>query len=177
MTNAELAILSLIIEAPRHGYEIEQIIEERGMRAWTEIGFSSIYYLLKKLEKGGWVVGLVQQEPGRGPARRVYRVTPEGERAWHDATLRLLSEPSMSSQSFLQGLANLPGIPQQEAIDALRQYQAGLGERQQAIVQRMEEQQPLPRHVEVLFEFSLVLIDAQTKWLQQFIAELEAGGL
>ena len=44
MTNAELAVLSLVVEAPRHGYEIEQAIAERGMREWTEIGFSSIYY-------------------------------------------------------------------------------------------------------------------------------------
>ena len=39
MTHAEFAILSLIAEAPRHGYEIEQTIEQRGMRDWTEIGF------------------------------------------------------------------------------------------------------------------------------------------
>jgi len=51
MTNAELAILSLVAERPRHGYEIEQVIAERGMRDWTEVGFSSIYYLLKKLEQ------------------------------------------------------------------------------------------------------------------------------
>ena len=35
MTNAELAVLSLVAEKPRHGYEIEQVIEERGMRDWT----------------------------------------------------------------------------------------------------------------------------------------------
>ena len=51
MTNAELAILSLIGEKPRHGYDIEQVIEVRGMRDWTEIGFSSIYYILRKLEE------------------------------------------------------------------------------------------------------------------------------
>ena len=45
MTNAELAILSLIAEQPRHGYQIDQVIQERGMREWTEVGFSSIYYL------------------------------------------------------------------------------------------------------------------------------------
>ena len=55
MTNAELAILSLVAEQPRHGYEIESVIEQRGMRAWTEIGFSSIYYILKKLEKAGLI--------------------------------------------------------------------------------------------------------------------------
>ena len=51
MTEAELAVLSLLIETPRHRYQIEQVIEERGMREWTAVGFSSIYYLLRKLEK------------------------------------------------------------------------------------------------------------------------------
>ena len=32
MTNAELAILNLIAEKPRHGYQIEQVIQDRGMR-------------------------------------------------------------------------------------------------------------------------------------------------
>jgi DNA-binding PadR family transcriptional regulator len=177
MTNAELAILSLIIEAPRHGYEIEQIIEQRGMREWTEIGFSSIYYQLKRLEKSGWVEGQAQQERGPGPARRVYHVTPDGLGAWRDATLRLLSEPSASYRSFLLGLSNLPGIPRDQALPALRQYGERLTERRLRIEQRMREQAPLPRHVEILFEFSLVLIDAQLEWLEQLIAELQAGDL
>ena len=55
MTNAELVILSLIAERPRHGYQIEQVIEEREMREWTELGFSSIYYILNKLEGQGHI--------------------------------------------------------------------------------------------------------------------------
>jgi DNA-binding PadR family transcriptional regulator len=69
LTNAELAILSLIAEQPRHGYEIEGVIEARGMRDWTEIGFSSIYYLLNKLEKDGLVASQLTASRGRGPAR------------------------------------------------------------------------------------------------------------
>ena len=72
MTNAELAILSLIAETPRHGYDIEQTIENRGMREWTEIGFSSIYYLLNKLEKTGFVGSELIATHGRGSARRVW---------------------------------------------------------------------------------------------------------
>ncbi len=30
MTNAEFTILSLIVEQPRHGYEVEQVIEIAG---------------------------------------------------------------------------------------------------------------------------------------------------
>ena len=32
VTDTELAIMSLLAEKPMHGYQIEQIIEESGMR-------------------------------------------------------------------------------------------------------------------------------------------------
>ena len=52
----ELAILGLLCEKPLYGYTIEKIIEERGMRHWTDIGFSSIYYVLKRLESRNLIV-------------------------------------------------------------------------------------------------------------------------
>ena len=55
LTNSELAILGLVAEHPRYGYQVEQDIAARGMREWTEIGFSSIYYVLNKLEAAGWL--------------------------------------------------------------------------------------------------------------------------
>ncbi len=55
LTPAELTVLGLIVEQPRHGYDLEQVIEERGIRQWTDIAFSSIYYVLAKLEKRGLV--------------------------------------------------------------------------------------------------------------------------
>jgi DNA-binding PadR family transcriptional regulator len=69
MTKAELAILGLVAEKPRHGYEIEGVIEARGMRDWTEIGFSSIYYLLKKLEDKGLVTGQLEKASESGMKR------------------------------------------------------------------------------------------------------------
>ena len=42
LSDAEFAILSLLGEDDHHGYEIEALIEARGMREWTAIGFSSI---------------------------------------------------------------------------------------------------------------------------------------
>ena len=78
MTNAELAILGLIVEQPRHGYEVEQVIDERGMRDWTEVGFSSIYFLLNKLEKAGSILSHIEPAAGRGPSRKVYHPTQKG---------------------------------------------------------------------------------------------------
>ena len=50
---SELALLTILVEGPQHGYQLEQVIEGRGLREWTEIGFSSIYYLLGQDAEGG----------------------------------------------------------------------------------------------------------------------------
>ena len=107
MTNAELTILSLIAEQPRHGYDIEQVIEQRGMRDWTEVGFSSIYFLLNKLEKDGMVKSRLEKSQGKGPARKVYSITAEGKRAHTQGSLAALSTPTSSSRPTPEAASGL----------------------------------------------------------------------
>ena len=173
MTNAELAILSLTAETSRHGYEIEQVIEARGMREWTEIGFSSIYYLLKKLEKAGLVESELVPTQGRGGAKRVYQITNEGRTALHTATLDALSQPQNSYPTVLLGIANLPILSAEETVTALRSYQEGLAERVAHVTAQLEEQLPLPNHVELLFNHSLTMLQAEMDWVQTTIQKLE----
>jgi DNA-binding PadR family transcriptional regulator len=175
MTNAELAILSLIAEQPRHGYDIEQIIEERGMRDWTEIGFSSIYYLLKKLEKDGMLEGHLQQPGGKGPARKVYSITSDGQHTLAESALAALSTPKSGSRPFLLGLSNLPIIPTEQLLDALNSYATKLEESMQHMGTRAEEQRPQPPFVEAMFDYSRVLAEAELIWIRDFMQEVEAG--
>ncbi|MCD4753095.1 MAG: PadR family transcriptional regulator [Anaerolineaceae bacterium] len=174
MTNAELAILSLVAECPRHGYEIEQIIEARGMREWTEIGFSSIYYLLKKLEKAGLVKSQLIPTQGRGSERRVYQVTTEGRAAFSEATLEALSHPTQSYPSILLGIANLPIVSREQTLGALRLYRDEVAEHLEHVAARAETQRPLPDHVEWLFDYSLRMLEAEKSWVEQIIQEMEA---
>jgi len=177
MTNAELAVLSLVAERPRHGYEIEQVIAERGMRDWTDVGFSSIYYLLNKLEEGGLIEGQLQNSEGRGPARKVYEITQKGWRAQVEATLQALSSPQQGAVPFLLGLSNLPIVPRERAVGAVDEYMQRLEERRGELLQRTEEQRPLPPFVEAMFDYSLTLIEAELNWMRKFKREMEAGNV
>jgi DNA-binding PadR family transcriptional regulator len=172
MTNAELAILGLVADEPRHGYEIERVIEERGMRDWTEVGFSSIYYLLKKLERAGYVESELE-EAARGPARKVYRASPSGEEALRTGVLDALSVPKRCYLPLQLGLSHLPGIPTGEAIAALGQYHDALAERRAYVSERWQRQKPLPLFVEAMFEHSLTMIEAELSWVKDFIEKLE----
>jgi DNA-binding PadR family transcriptional regulator len=177
MTNAELAILSLVAERPRHGYEIEQVIEERGMRDWTEIGFSSIYYLLNKLEKAGLTEGQLQQPEGRGPARKVYNITQQGWQAQITGSVEALATPQHASVPFLLGLSNLPIIPREQALKSLNIYVEQLEGRMQLLLRRVEEQRQLPPFVEAMFDYSRRMAEAELNWMRDFIKEVEAGNV
>ena len=178
MTNAELAILNLVVEQPRHGYEIEQIIEARGMRGWTEIGFSSIYYLLKKLEEKGLLESRLQNAEGRGPARKIYQVTPQGQSEWYSQSLEtlrnslaLLRGTTFSRQPvpFLMGLSVFPALAVEDRVAAIDEYINSLEDRLEQMQSSAEKQRPIPPHVEAMFDYSQTLLTAEIDWLKSFL--------
>jgi DNA-binding PadR family transcriptional regulator len=129
LTNAELAVLSLIVERDMHGYEMEAVIQERGMRNWTEIGFSSIYHILGLLEREALIGSRLERAPGKGPARKIYAISEEGRRRYEVEAIRALSTTQRPYPLFLQGLAALPGLDAEKAVAALALYRRGLAER------------------------------------------------
>ena len=76
--SAELLILSLVEARPRHGYEISKLIEQRSDGA-VRFHAASLYPLLYRLEKRGWVDGHWVEKAGQR-RRRYYRLTPQGRK-------------------------------------------------------------------------------------------------
>ncbi len=173
MTNAEFAILSLIAEHPRHGYEIEQLIQARGMREWTEIGFSSIYYLLKKLEKSGLIEADPNAGDAKGPKRKVFKLTRDGGTACRAATLEALSQSHKNFPPVLLGMANLPAVAPADALSALRSHHGELLGQLDGVAARQASQQPLPFFVDAMFDHGRTMLAAEIDWLERTIDLLE----
>ena len=76
--SAELLVLSLVEARARHGYEVGKLIEERSGGA-LRYNIASLYPLLYRLEKRGWIKGQWVEKPGMR-RRRYYRLTPTGRR-------------------------------------------------------------------------------------------------
>ncbi len=98
--SAELLVLALLEECPRHGYQIAQLIEER---SGGDLSFhvTSLYPILyhlenRKLVKSRWV-----EKPGQR-RRRYYRITPTGSRR--------LAQHRRRWEDFLQALTRVAGL-------------------------------------------------------------------
>jgi transcriptional regulator len=76
--SAELLILSLLEVRPRHGYDVSKLIEQRS-RGTLRYHAASLYPLLYRLEKRGWVQGRWVEKSGQR-RRRYYRLTPQGRK-------------------------------------------------------------------------------------------------
>jgi transcriptional regulator len=76
--SAEILILSLVEDRPRHGYEIAKLIESRS-EGVLEFHVASLYPMLYRLERRGWIDGRWIEKPGQR-RRRYYRLTPAGRK-------------------------------------------------------------------------------------------------
>jgi PadR family transcriptional regulator len=98
--SAELLILSLLEAQPRHGYDIGTLIEQRS-RGRLRFNVASLYPLLYRLEKRGWIQGRWVEKPGQR-RRRYYRLTAEGK--------KILKAQRNSWQEFVEAINRITGI-------------------------------------------------------------------
>jgi transcriptional regulator len=92
--SAELLILSLVDTRPRHGYEISKLIDQRSAGA-LRFQVASLYPLLYRLEKRGWIQGRWVEKAGQR-RRRYYRLTTQGR--------EVLASQRRGWQTFVQAV-------------------------------------------------------------------------
>jgi transcriptional regulator len=90
--SADLLILALIEDRPRHGYEIGRLIGERSQGALS-YHVASLYPTLYRLEDRGLIEGRWVEKVGQRK-RRYYKLTPLGRR-------RLAKERTTWQQFFV----------------------------------------------------------------------------
>ncbi len=178
ISDREAAILGLLCESPRYGYELEKIIEERGMRVWTEIGFSSIYYVLKRLESREYIQSEVKDVEGR-PSRRVYTVTEKGQTAMKEKVKSVLSQNKKVISPFDLGIAYHYVLEPEEVLGCLTQYIESLDERKAVLERsiREKEKEGAKYRVIALFLRPLAHVKAEKEWVEQFTEKIKKEGL
>jgi PadR family transcriptional regulator PadR len=97
--SAELMILSLIEDQSRHGYDISKLIEQRSAGT-VKFRVASLYPLLYRLEKRGWIDGRWVEKAGQR-RRRYYRLTKEGH--------RMLAAQRRGWQEFVEAINRITG--------------------------------------------------------------------
>lgn len=93
------ALLNFLAHKPAHGYELIQRINESGFSE-IEADPATIYRNLRRMEEDGLVLSQWETEH-TGPARRSYRLSPEGHQALNYC-VQLITDKVKKMQAFLE---------------------------------------------------------------------------
>jgi len=98
--SAEFLVLSLLDAEPRHGYELQKLIESRSKGVLT-FHVATLYPLLYRMEERGWIVGRWVEKASER-RRRFYRLTPAGRAA--------LATQRQSWKAFVSAINRVAGV-------------------------------------------------------------------
>jgi DNA-binding PadR family transcriptional regulator len=173
LSNAETALLGLLSEEPMHPYRIEQEVKYRDMRSWTGLSMSSIYKLLRKLEKDGMVLGknVVSSE---NRLRKSCEISEKGTAALRKKIESLLSVVEHVSWPIDIGIYNCDLIPRKKACAALNRYRDILSKKAadyKKLLQFLRDSGCPPHRFGVATR-PVFMLEAEMRWVDDYLLNL-----
>jgi DNA-binding PadR family transcriptional regulator len=166
-----LLLLGILRVQSQHGYQINEFIE-RNLCNVTDMKKATAYATLDRLSQAGYVEVQVEQV-GNRPPRRVYAITPTGDRHFHELLRANLAGADRLILPGTIGLMFLDLLPREEAVGYLQQRLADL-----AAQIAIYEHTPPHKHqigVDLAVSRQLALLRADRDWLIATIASLESA--
>ncbi|MHA1712620.1 MAG: PadR family transcriptional regulator [Candidatus Ranarchaeia archaeon] len=176
LSNVETAVLGILFEGEHHGYALEKQVKKRGMRVWTAIGFSSIYYVLKQLEKHELIKSRLDYLTGK-PARRVYTITDKGRKALQDKVTYVLSNFEKMILQFDLGIAFHKILSPDQIILCLGRYLRSLDERATELTQLITQRrvEGAPYRMVLILERALAHVKTERALTEDLVMKLQRG--
>ena len=173
------AVLGSLSERPMHPYEISTMLRARGKDQSIKVNYGSLYSVVAALEKHGFIEALETVREGNRPERTVYQLTEAGSAEFGDWLTELVGTPAREFHPLEAGLAYLPGLPPDRAVELLEQ-------RLKAVDAEIEEMIALhdhmasmefPRIFWVESEFRLALLQAESAYVHRLVEEIRTDTL
>jgi len=180
-------ILGLISEKMHeggcHAYDINKRIEDRGMRAWTNIGldfsFSTIYRTLERLETKKLVKSFEEEIDNR--TRNTYRITDKGYKILRKKVFDVLNNYiGRNDEDFYVAFSMFPILnhEEQEVVftNSLENIKKHKKELEIMLEENLNEFSKMSINVTGLFIHPIKILQADVEFLEIVLKEIKKGG-
>ena len=175
LSHVAFAVLGLVSEHPCHGKDIDERIKKRGMRAWTAIGKSSIYGVLKNLKENNLVESWIEE--GNNRLVKIYKITSKGTRLLKNKIYKILNEfIGRNDPDFYMAFSMLPYLSEEEQIEAFSNSLNSLKKHKIELEKMLEKNSTTPLNVRGLFIHPIKILNTDIEFLIDVIDEIRRGG-
>ena len=162
----ELLLLGLLRQEEMHGYRIVERVEA-DLRYCTDLKKPTVYFLLGRMEKAGWVAR-TRSRQGKRPPRWVYHITEAGEAEFQSLLRHNLSTYAPARFAGDVGLAYLQALPPEEAgqrLQVRRDLIAGA-------LNDLRQAAPRLGPIELVLSHQRAHLESELRWLEALINQL-----
>jgi len=175
LTHVAFAVLGLVSEHPCHGKDINKRIKERGMRAWTAIGESSVYGVLKNLKEKELVDSWSEEENNR--LVKIYKITGKGTKLLKKKIYKVLNEfIGRNDPDFYMAFSMLPYLSEIEQIEVFSNSVITIKKHKLALEEMLDENAKTPLNVRGLFIHPIKILQTDIEFLEMVLDEIKRGG-
>jgi DNA-binding PadR family transcriptional regulator len=168
------AILGLLAQKPRHGYELHSAFSMVvGGAAW-DVKPAQIYTTLERLEESGLVETKSDLGEGREPDRRIYAITKDGREAlknWFDEGVATEHQRDEFYVKLMTGLVSGEADPER----IIQTQRARLFQELHDATAQRDKYDPLIEMAQILLvDKAIMHLEADLRWLDMIEMRLEA---
>jgi DNA-binding PadR family transcriptional regulator len=173
------AVLGSLSERPMHPYEISTTLRARGKDQSIKVNYGSLYSVVSSLEKHGFIEAQETVREGNRPERTVYRITDAGRTEFDDWLSELVGTPAREFHPLEAGLAYLPGLQPDRAVELLEQRLVVVDAEIAKTTAAHEQMAAIdfPRIFWVESEFRLALLRAESAYVHQLAEAIRTDRL
>ncbi len=166
------ALLGLIAENPKYGYEIKQQFEGALGNVWS-VSYGQLYPTLRRLSEVGWVTK--KTAPGKkAAARNIYSITAKGKKRLDEWLLKPLRTNYRVKDEFTLKFLFFDKIPKEKVLNYLKSQQ------KKTIMQKENFQRTLVSlreeinfFLQAIIRKGIIHLEAENQWLEEVINDLQ----
>jgi len=174
LSHRQFVVLGLIAEIPSHAYNINQRIEERGMRDWTAIGKSSIYRIIQELENTELVEFYEEEVDHR--RRKVYTITDHGARTLKEKVYNVIKGfIGKNDEDFYVAFSMLPLLTEKQLLEAFTYSMETMKKHKIELEEMLGSDLNFPLNVSGLFIHPIKILETDIEFLEWVLKEIKKG--
>jgi len=168
----KFALLGLLAEGPKYGYEIKQEFEGALGNVWS-VSYGQLYPTLRRLSELEWVTK--RTAPGKKAAEKnIYSITPKGKKKLDEWLLKPLRSNYKVKDEFTLKFLFFDKLPKDKVVEYLRNQQ------KKTILQKesfqralLSIQDGLSFYLQAIIRKGIIHLEAENQWLEEVVSELE----
>lgn len=168
------ALLGLLAESPKYGYEIKQNFESTLGNVWS-VSYGQLYPTLRRLSELGWVTK--KTAPGKKAAEKnIYFITDTGKKVLDEWLLKPLRFSYKVKDEFTLKFLFFKKLPKDKVLEYLKMQQ------KKTLLQRESFQRTLVSirdeidyYLQAIIRKGVIHLEAENQWLEEVITDLETS--